>query len=501
MPRTKAESTKIPDIANAANFTIMIVDDEDGIRFGLRRILEREGYEVLDADTGDAAMEYIRKREIDMVLLDIRLHSTSGIDLLIDIKTYSADIQVIMVTGYGTIDSAVDAMKKGAADYILKPVEKQQILHSVALAMQKRQLEVQNSYLRDELVKKNYPGRLIARDSSMITLLATVDQIKESGCNIMLSGETGSGKEVIAQYIHYTGPRKNQNFVSVNCAALSEELILSELFGHVRGAFTGAVAHKNGKLELADRGTLFLDEIGEMPLSIQAKLLKVIEDRCFERVGGVKKIFVDLHLMTATNRDLQQMVRKGSFREDLYFRLKVMELHIPPLRERKADIDVLVDFFADKYAGQYNKHHLQFSREALDLMREYDWPGNVRELQNTVNRLVLLAKRPSIGKKELEELAGFINIPRKTPGSAAPVNGENPGSLPAELPGTGRETPPGPDRGTLQERLLPVTAWYEKHIILETLKKHGGNKTRAAEELGITRQTVLNKLRHYSLPT
>jgi DNA-binding NtrC family response regulator len=282
---------------------------------------------------------------------------------------------------------------------------------------------------------------------------------------------------------------------------LSEELILSELFGHVRGAFTGAVAHKNGKLELADRGTLFLDEIGEMPLSIQAKLLKVIEDRCFERVGGVKKIFVDLHLMTATNRDLQQMVRKGSFREDLYFRLKVMELHIPPLRERKADIDVLVDFFADKYAGQYNKHHLQFSREALDLMREYDWPGNVRELQNTVNRLVLLAKRPSIGKKELEELAGFINIPRKTPGSAAPVNGENPGSLPAELPGTGRETPPGPDRGTLQERLLPVTAWYEKHIILETLKKHGGNKTRAAEELGITRQTVLNKLRHYSLPT
>jgi len=450
-------------------YRILIVDDEEGIRFGLKNILIRSGYESFEAETGEKALEIIRKSEIDLVLLDIKLKHISGLELLSQIRNVSPDIPVIIVTGYGTIDSAVDAMQRGACDYILKPIEKKQILHAIQRAAGWKKIEDENYMLKDELSKQHDPHALIARGEEMKGIITLADQIKNSDCNVLISGETGSGKEVVAEYIHSTGNRKDKNFVTVNCASLSEDLLSSELFGHVKGSFTGAVEHKLGKCDLAHEGTLFLDEIGEMPISIQVKLLRIIDEKCFERVGGVKKIHTDIRLIAATNRNLEEMVEQGLFREDLYYRIHVIRLHIPPLRERTDDIIALAQHYLNQYTKRYRKQISGFSDEAVMQLKSYPWPGNVRELKNIMHRAVLLSP---------EEIIGIQDIAF----SASPCPEK---SSPAET-------------GTLKDRLEPVIARYEAGIISDALQKHEGNKSRAARELGITRQTLLAKLRQFS---
>lgn len=451
-------------------YRILIVDDEEGIRYGLKNILERSGYESFEAATGEKALEIIRNSEIDLVLLDIKLKHMSGLDVLTSIRTISTATQVIIVTGYGTIDSAVAAMQRGACDYILKPIEKKQILHSVERALSRKKIEDENFLLRNELSNQHAAQALIAKGTQMQNIISLADQIKDSDCNVLISGETGSGKEVIAEYIHAAGNRNKNNFVTVNCASLSQELLSSELFGHVKGSFTGAIEHKLGKCDLAHGGTLFLDEIGEMPVSIQVMLLRLIEEKCFERVGGVKKIHTDIRLIAATNRTLEDMVEQGLFREDLYYRIHVIRLHVPPLRDRPDDILPLAEHYLKKYACRYHKKISRFSQEASSLLKKYSWPGNVRELMNIIHRAVLLSPSSIIGVEDFTF-------------SGSPVS----------------EMEALKDVGTLKERMEPIISRYESKILSETLKKHGGNKSRAAEELGITRQTLLTKLRHVSI--
>lgn len=453
----------------AGKLTVLIVDDEEGIRFGLTSILTRGGYKTYEAQRGTQALELVGSHEIDLVLLDIKLKETSGLDVLSDIRNLSPQTQIIIVTGYGTIQSAVEAMQKGACDYILKPVEKHHLLHAVERAISRKKIEDENYLLKKELLKKHTSVELVTEDPSMKELTAMADQVKNTDCNILITGETGVGKEVIAEYIHFTGSRRDKNFVTINCASLSEELLSSELFGHVKGSFTGAVDHKIGKCDLADGGTLFLDEIGEMPLSIQAKLLRVLEEKCFERVGGVKKVHVDIRLIAATNSDLERMVSKKQFRDDLFFRLLVIRLHVPPLRDRRCDILPLAEQFLSQYAQKYHKKITGLSPEAVSLLMKYTWPGNVRELQNFLHRAVLLSSGETITP---HNLSCALKEPSQEMNHAS---------------------------GTLKDRLEPLVASYEYRIICETLQRNNGNKSKTADELGITRQTLLSKIRQLNI--
>jgi DNA-binding NtrC family response regulator len=474
--------------------SILIVDDEEGIRHGLESLFRKAGFSVHAAAGYDAAVSAAAKYPLDVAVVDIRLRGgKTGIDFLMELKRQEPDLIVIVITGFGSIDTAIASLKGGAADYFLKPIDNAKLLDAVQRNLEMRALATENRFLRDELFLRCLSHQLVTRDPVLRELISTADKVKDTPVTILVTGESGTGKEVLARYIHFTGSRRDGKFVSINCAALSESLLLSELFGHERGAFTGAVERKKGKFELADNGTLFLDEIGDMSMDIQAKLLRVIEESSFERLGGVKRISVDARIITATNKDLPALIREGKFREDLFYRLKVVTLHLTPLRERRGDIPLLVEHFLSKYAERYTRGSVTVSPQTLAAMEAWDWPGNVRELENTVNQIVLLGEKSFMAP----ERPGAPRAPGLLDGAGVRAGG----SGAADTRGTGAAAPPvnASKTASLKDALETVTGEYERRIVSESLSRNGGNKSATARELGITRKTLAQKIAKHGL--
>ena len=433
---------------------ILIAEDEQITLKHLVQTLEQEGHRVCGVRDGMAAWERIRKDPFDLVITDIKMPKLDGVSLLEKIKETWPRTEVIVVTGFGSIDSAVISIKKGAYDYITKPFNLDEIVLKVRRIHEKKRLEKENQALKLSLGHEKDLPPFIAKSRKMQEVVAIINGIRESDCNVLLTGESGVGKGLVARLIHATGGRSDKPFLALNCAVFTEELLASELFGHQRGAFTGAVSDKQGLLEVADGGTLFLDEIAEMPPALQAKLLNVIEDRQFLRVGGTRPIHVDVRFIAATNQNLSEAIQKKSFRSDLFYRLNVMEIHIPPLRERRADILPLAYHFLEKHARRSNKRVRGFSDKAVELLRSYSYPGNVRELENIVERALILEK-------------GEVILPD---------------SLPISMQLFQIET-------TSPERLKTIDE-LSKEYALKVLELVDGNKTRAAEVLGISRTSL-----------
>lgn len=456
-------------------YAVLIVDDEEGLRYGLERLFKRQGFTVYACGDCEQAIATTEKYSLDVALLDIRLKSgESGIELLKTLKRIEPDLVAIMITGYGSIDTAVTSMKEGASDYIVKPIDNRNLLDVVYKNLELRNLQQENVFLKTELLNQYLPHECITANTDIQALLRKADKIKHNPVTVFITGESGTGKEVLARYIHFTSNRSEGKFVSVNCAALSENLLLSELFGHEKGAFTGAISKKPGKFEIANNGTLFLDEIGDMSLDIQAKLLRVIEENSFERVGGTKKITVDVRLIAATNKDPEEEIKAGTFREDLYYRINVVHFHLPPLRQRKEDIPLLIAHFIEKYNVKYKKQILKFNGDAMAALISYDWPGNVRELENVINNAVLLAERGIIGIEGLK-----TNI----------FSGAKEAQLTVDI---SRVT-------SLKDTIDEVVSNYESYIIQQFLLKNDQNKSKTARELSITRKTLAQKIEKYRL--
>ena len=478
--------------------SILIVDDEEGIRQGLTRLFKREGFEPSAASGAAEAIALAERAEFAAAVLDLRIDGSDerGAWLLGELRSRDPELAVVMITGYGSVESAVRAMKNGAADYLLKPIDNAHLLESVLRALELRRLRRDNAFLKRELLASLSTGDIVTRDPRYLALIDLADRVKDSEATVLLTGESGTGKEVMARYIHFTGSRRDHPFVGLNCAALSESLLLSELFGHEKGSFTGAIERRLGKFEAADRGTLFLDEIGDMSLSVQSKLLRVLEESSFERVGGTRKVTVDIRVIAATNKDLSDLIRRGEFRSDLYYRINIVNLRLPPLRERRPDIPLLVDYFVAKYARKYNRPVVGVSSEVLELWAAYDWPGNVRELQNAVNQAVLLSAGPTV---DLATVTGGQALAlSRAQGRDGAVGG---GGLDA-----GGGSHEGSDVGIdvesfagLKELREAVVERYERQLIETVLAREGGNKSRTAEALGVTRKTLAEKMEAYGI--
>ena len=383
--------------------TILIVDDERNYHLPLSTLLQHEGYETLSAYSGNEAWAVILEREVDLVLSDMTMPDGDGLELLARIKAHKPEIPVVMLTAFGTVELAVEAMKRGAFDYLTKPCPNDEMLRTVAKALEVSRLGRQNKELRSQLNRRYSFGSIIGKSKAMLELYQLMEKVAPTKANVLITGESGTGKELVAQALHYNGLRPDGPLVAVNCSALSPTLLESELFGHEKGAFTDARQSRAGRFELASGGTLFLDEIGEMDMSIQVKLLRVLQERRFERVGGSRSIEIDVRLVTATNRDLKKEVALGNFREDLFYRLNVVHLHLPPLRERLDDLPLLADHFLKMYAEESGMDLKALSREALRVMFAYSWPGNIRELSNVIERGVVLSSGPVIEASDLPD--------------------------------------------------------------------------------------------------
>ncbi|GAB1484880.1 acetoacetate metabolism transcriptional regulator AtoC [Treponema sp.] len=459
---------------------ILIADDEAGIRHGLSQLLRKEGYVVHTAEDVDSALLLSTSYKIDLAVLDIRLRGgKSGLELLEALRSGDGDLPVIMITGYGSIDSAIQAMKFGAADYLLKPIENSALVESVRRNLEIASLRKDNRFLRSELLSKVYEHQIITEDPGFLSVLERADRVKDSEASLLITGESGTGKEVLARYVHFTGERREGPFVGINCAAISETLLLSELFGHEKGAFTGAVGRHIGKFELADKGTLFLDEIGDMSLSVQAKLLRVLEESSFERVGGVKRISVDIRVIAATNRDLGDLIQNGLFRSDLFYRIAIMDLHLPPLRERPKDIPLLIIHFLQRYAEKYRKKVRHINPELLRYWTSYAWPGNVRELQNAVNQAVLLSQG------EYLDMDAVGSIAHRIQGDCPEIS---------VAPSFTEEA-----YKNLKDLSDAASGYYEKRKIESILAAERGNQSRTAKVLGVTRKTLARKIEKYGI--
>lgn len=443
--------------------TILIVEDEKNLREGLREALQSPGFRVITAENGFQAEEIVREGAVDLVISDLKMPGMSGLELLRQVHSFSPSTPFIMMTAYGTVDTAVEAMKAGAYDYLTKPVNLDQLELLVARSLKERDLERENIYLREQLQKQYGLERLTGRSRAMEKVFELVRQVSNTNSTVLITGESGTGKEVVARAIHQQSFRKNKPFIAIHCAALAPSLLESELFGHEKGAFTGAVSRKKGKFEAADGGTVFLDEVNEIPLEMQVKLLRFLEMRELERVGGTESIPVDIRLLAASNADLEELVREGRMREDLYFRLNVVRLKLPPLRERPEDIPLLVREFIDELSRNNRKEIASITPEALRALQGYRWPGNVRELKNCLESMIVLAKGPVL---DLEDLPPQI-----------------------------RPVPAGPPavRGEVNLRKL------EKAAVAAALARADGNKKRASELLGVSRRTLYRKLKEYGL--
>jgi DNA-binding NtrC family response regulator len=446
---------------------VLVVDDDAGLRESFRLILEDE-YEVVDAPDGRRALEIVRSRQLDLVLLDIRLPEMDGIEVLERIKALDDTVEVILVTAVKTVRTAVAAMKLGAFDYLTKPFEEAELLSLVRRALERRSLEREVTFLRSELARQHDFDQLVGQHPEMQRLYRLVAQVARTTATVLITGESGTGKELVARAIHRQGPRRDKPFVPVNPAALADTLVESELFGHERGAFTGAYQRKLGRFELAQGGTLFLDEIGALKPEVQVKLLRVIQEREIERVGGSRSIPIDVRIICATNVDLKQAVARGTFREDLYYRLNVMPIAVPPLRERREDIPLLVAHFIRRYNQQLNKRVEGLSPEALAALREYAWPGNVRELQNVIERLVGLAEGPVIG---LNDLPMDLLLP--------------------DHRNRVRDAETLPLKQAIEE--------FQRQIVMRVLERVRWNRSEAARILGIHRNSLKTMLTRWNL--
>jgi DNA-binding NtrC family response regulator len=453
---------------------LLLVEDKNELRAMLRKALERHGHSVDEAADGSAAIQKLRNKRYQMVLTDLKMPGASGLDVLRESKQADSTIPVILLTAFGSVDEAVSAMKEGAFDFIQKPVDLDHLKLLVERATRQQELLRENLILREEFASRYGFPRIVGESPPMQAVSQQLQKVATTETTVLLLGESGTGKELFARAVHHVSNRRDQPFVALNCAAIPESLVENELFGHERGAFTGAGNRKVGKIELAQRGTLFLDEIGELPLASQAKLLRVLEERRFERVGGTQSIEVDVRIVVATNRDLAVRIREKLFREDLYFRISAVPLTIPPLRDRADDIDILADHFLEKFSRELGKPLLTLSAEARLRLREYPWPGNVRELQNALERAVILADGSEISRELLVCKPASVNT------DAAPANLV-------------------PDSFSWEGSFDDVTARAQHHVervLLESaLKETRWNKTRAAEKLGITPKTLLAKMR------
>ncbi|MGH7355421.1 MAG: sigma-54-dependent transcriptional regulator [Candidatus Rokuibacteriota bacterium] len=445
---------------------ILVVDDEPGLRESFRLILEEE-YEVVDAHDGARALSVVRAQQVDLVLLDIRLPEMDGIEVLERIKAIDEGVEVVLVTAVKTVRTAVAAMKLGAFDYLTKPFEDDELLAVVRRALAKRALEREVAFLRSELDRRRDADEIVGRHPEMQKLHRLIGQVAPTTTTVLITGESGTGKELVARAIHRQGPRRDRPFVAVNPAAIVETLVESELFGHEKGAFTGAGARKLGRFELAHGGTLFLDEIASLKPDLQVKLLRVLQEREIERVGGGRPIKIDVRIVAATNRDLKRAVATGAFREDLYYRFNVVPLRVPPLRERAEDIPLLVDFFVRRYDRGPARRVAGFTDEALGALSRYAWPGNVRELQNLIERLVIVVDGPRVG---LNDLPLEIALARSH-GSAGDV----------EFP------------------LHEAVDRFEREIVLRALERAGGRLGEAARMLGMHRNSLAAKLARWRI--
>ncbi len=445
-------------------FSILIADDEKNIREGLGKALEMEGYEVILAEDGQEAFERVGDEEVDLVIADLKMPRMSGEELLRRIVDMHPTVPVIILTGHGTIESAVQAMRAGAFDFVTKPVNLDRFSLLVRRALSTRELVLQHRHMQEELDKRRSFTNIIGTSNQMKRIFEKIQQVAPTRASVLVTGESGVGKELVADAIHNLSGRKDRPFIKVHCAALSESLLESELFGHEKGAFTGAVSRKRGRFELANGGSIFLDEIGEIAPSVQIKLLRVLQEKTFERVGGEDTIEVDVRVISATNRDLKNDIAVGNFREDLYYRLNVVNIDVPPLRERKDDIPLLVAAFIREFAKENNKPVEAIDPKARAALYAYSWPGNIRELRNCIESSVVMCKGTII---QLDDLPPSITE--------------------------------SDDSDVIRVEVGTTLSKAEREVIRRTLMHHKGNKSKSAEVLGIGRKTLHRKIKEYNL--
>ena len=452
------------------NGTILVIEDDSPQLQTLTGFLEKQGFSVTGSPSGVEGIRIVIEQPIDLVLTDYKMPDKNGMDVLREIKGINPEIAVILMTAFGNVEMAVEAMKEGAFDYLTKPIDLDELEIIIKKSLEKKRLVSENMELRRQLADRYRFDEIISGSSEMEEIINMAGRSARSKATVLIRGESGTGKELIAKAIHYTSPRKDGHFVPVNCAALSENLLESELFGHEKGAFTGADKQRKGRFEQADGGTIFIDEVGEISVSAQVKLLRVLQEREFERVGGNETVLVDVRVITATNQDLEKMVERGNFREDLFYRLNVISLRIPPLRDRKNDIPPLVSHFIAKYASENDKEIEDISKEAMDILMKYDYPGNVRELENAIERAVVMTRGTII---TTEDLPIHIRIAQSESGS-----------IYSEMKG---------------KSLPEIVEHLERHLVADALAKTDGNQSKAAEILGISERNLRYKLKKYGM--
>lgn len=445
---------------------ILLVDDEKSVRSTLSSFLKKAGYQVEEAANGQEAVEKLKTQFFDLVITDLKMKPMNGLDVLRESKEINPLTEVIVLTGYGTVESGVEAMRSGAYDYIQKPFDRDEFLIVVGKALERKELLIEVEQLQDKLREKYKFENIVGSSNEMLDVLSMVSKVAHTDSTILISGESGTGKELIAKAIHLNSRRKNRSFITINCGALPENLQESELFGHVRGAFTGAIRDKRGLFQEANGGTLFLDEVGETAFSAQVKLLRFLQDGEVRRVGENEPIYVDVRLLAATNQDLEKAIEEGRFREDLYYRLNVIPIHMPALRKHRDDIPLLVNCFLEQYATRAKKKVTSVSPDAMKILSGYDWPGNVRELENVIERAVILTNKNVI----------------------------MPGDLPFSVQETHRRTG-GPEEDMSEKSLADL----EKHHILSTLERYAWNQKKASKLLDISTTTLWRKLKSYGI--
>jgi two-component system response regulator AtoC len=455
-----------------AQRTILVADDDASIRSLLKQLLTDQGYAVLEAATGSEVVEQVKASSPDLVIMDLRMPELDGIEALQRVKTSSPHTAVLIMTAFGTSNAAIKAMELGAFEYITKPFELDKISYTVKRAFQYQDLTQEVEVLRDEISSLVQTERIVGNSAAMQEVYKTIGKVAKADATVLITGESGTGKELVAEALHYNSTRRSGPIVKVSCAALPETLLEAELFGHEKGSFTGAMATRKGRFELADKGTIFLDEIGEMSLATQTKLLRVLQERKIERVGSSLPIKVDIRVIVATNKDLQKQVEGQKFRDDLFYRLNVINIHMPPLRDRKEDIAALVEHFLAKHRYSASAQPATISEEALKRLGEYDWPGNVRELENVIERAVVLSRGQVITSRELPF-----------------------GDHDGEHDGDGEVDEISAEKSFFKKSV----AQFEKDLIMKALRDAGGNRSKAAEMLGIYRRLLYAKIKEYAL--